>query len=80
MARELAACIETRYRQLQANQTEVLLSDYNARLYKRGQAVRLRKGQMVFETIVQGVSIHGELLTKDTLERSFRFGEVEWII
>lgn len=55
-----------------------LLTEYNARLYKRGQAVRLKKDGAVFATVVQGVSAAGELLTRDTLDRQFRVGEVEW--
>jgi BirA family transcriptional regulator, biotin operon repressor / biotin---[acetyl-CoA-carboxylase] ligase len=56
-----------------------LLEAYNARLYKRGTTARLKKDQAVFETTIQGVSPAGELLTRDSLERRFNFGEVEWL-
>ena len=56
-----------------------LLEEYNSRLYKRGQSVRLKKENAVFTTEIQGVRPTGELVTRDTLEREFSFGEVEWV-
>lgn len=80
LARELGTCLDRRYEELQAGKTISLLEQYNDRLYRRGQTIRLKKDNAVFETTVTGVSAQGELLTKDTLERRFRFGEVEWVI
>ena len=57
-----------------------LLAQYNDRLYRLGQEVRLRKDNAVFDTVISGVSPQGHLLTRDVLEREFYFGEVEWII
>jgi BirA family biotin operon repressor/biotin-[acetyl-CoA-carboxylase] ligase len=42
--------------------------------------VRLRKDNAVFSTRVERVSAQGQLLTRDVLERSFNFGEVEWVL
>jgi len=58
----------------------IQLQEYNTLLYRRGQAVRLKKDNAVFETVVQGVSAHGQLLTRDVMDREFSFGEVEWLI
>ncbi len=87
LARELGSCLDQRYSALvgenglpHAAGTSAQLEEYNARLYRRGQAVRLKKENAVFETVVQGVSAQGQLLTRDVLEREFAFGEVEWII
>lgn len=80
LARELGDRLGDRYGQLQTEGPAVQLDEYNARLYKRLQPVRLRKDNAVFETLVQGVSATGELITRDTLERRFRVGEVEWVI
>jgi BirA family transcriptional regulator, biotin operon repressor / biotin---[acetyl-CoA-carboxylase] ligase len=80
LARELGRCLDDRYEQWQAGQTADLLSAYNARLYKRGEAVRLKKDNAVFTTVVQDVRASGKLVTRDTLEREFSFGEVEWVI
>jgi BirA family transcriptional regulator, biotin operon repressor / biotin---[acetyl-CoA-carboxylase] ligase len=52
---------------------------YNRHLYRRGQAVRLKKGSQVFATTLTGVSPQGLLLTADTMERAFGFDEVEFV-
>jgi BirA family biotin operon repressor/biotin-[acetyl-CoA-carboxylase] ligase len=79
LARELGNFLEQRYRELETDPRHVI-SRYNARLYRLGQEVRLRKENMVFETVVAGVSPEGQLLTRDVMERSFSFGEVDWVI
>ncbi|HTI91501.1 MAG TPA: biotin--[acetyl-CoA-carboxylase] ligase [Puia sp.] len=56
------------------------LQEYNSLLYRQGQTVRLKKDNAVFETVIQGVSAHGQLLTRDVMDREFNFGEVEWLI
>jgi BirA family transcriptional regulator, biotin operon repressor / biotin---[acetyl-CoA-carboxylase] ligase len=80
LARELGDCLDRRYSALEAGSAAGLVEEYNNCLYKRGQTVRLKKGTAVFETMVEGVSPQGELLTRDVLERRFQFGEVEWVI
>ena len=80
LARDLGDCLDRRYAALESGKTALLVDEYNSHLYKRGQSVRLKKGTAVFETVVEGVSAQGELLTRDVLERSFQFGEVEWVI
>ncbi|WP_431212321.1 biotin--[acetyl-CoA-carboxylase] ligase [Puia sp. P3] len=56
------------------------LKEYNERLYRRGQSVRLKKDSAVFATTIKGVDARGSLLTHDTMFREFSFGEVEWVI
>jgi len=80
LARGLGRHLDERYTQWEAGGLPVLLEAYNAVLYRRGQEVRLRKDNAVFTTRVEGVSPQGQLLTRDVLERSFSFGEVEWVI
>lgn len=89
LARELGACLDRRYQELaggnsagevSANAISGLLAEYNDRLYRLGQEVRLRKDNAVFDTVITGVTLQGHLLTKDVLEREFSFGEVEWVI
>ena len=53
---------------------------YNKNLYKRDQQVRLKKDNMVFDTKILGVDKLGSLLTKDVMEQSFDFNEVEWLL
>lgn len=80
LARELGTFLELRYQELIKGKADVLLQEYNDRLYRRDQSVRLKKDQAVFSTVVKGVTPTGELITRDVLERHFSFGEVEWVI
>ena len=80
LARELGSCLDRRYSELEAGGAVRLIEEYNTHLYKRDESVRLKKGNAAFETIVEGVSPNGELLTRDTMERQWTFGEVEWVI
>jgi BirA family biotin operon repressor/biotin-[acetyl-CoA-carboxylase] ligase len=73
LGRELCSCLERRYRQLPGG----ILEEYQQVLYKLNQPVTLKKGNVVFETTIRGVSAGGRLITKDSIEREFEFGEVE---
>ena len=79
LARELGACLDQRYNELGAGPSGII-AEYNSRLYRLGQAARLKKDNAVFDTVITGVSAQGRLLTKDVMEREFSFGEVDWII
>lgn len=57
-----------------------ILSQYNEHLFRKNEKQRLRKENAVFETTIQGVNEYGELLTSDSIERAFNFGEVEWVL
>jgi BirA family biotin operon repressor/biotin-[acetyl-CoA-carboxylase] ligase len=80
LARELGAFLDKRYEELVTGGAAHQLRLYNQYLYGRGKEVRLKKDSAVFKTVVQGVAASGELLTKDSLDRQFTFGEVEWLI
>ena len=58
---------------------EKLMLTYHDALYKKGEQVRLKKDNAVFQTRIKGVNDRGQLLTVDTLERAFDSGEVEWV-
>lgn len=59
---------------------EKLLKEYNCRLYCLNQEVKFKKDNLTFKTTITGVTAHGQLQTKDVIERSFDFGEVEWLL
>jgi BirA family biotin operon repressor/biotin-[acetyl-CoA-carboxylase] ligase len=80
VAKELCDCLEKRYGQLKNGSFEKLLSEYNERLFKRGEKVRLKKGAVGFECVISGVSANGELEVMGGLQESYRFGEVEWVL
>jgi BirA family biotin operon repressor/biotin-[acetyl-CoA-carboxylase] ligase len=56
-----------------------LMQAYEEALYKKGEEVRLKKDNAVFQTRIKGVNDRGQLLTKDTMARAFDSGEVEWV-
>lgn len=78
LARELCDSLENRYQTI--NNPDQLLADYHQALYKLHQPVKLKKGASIFETTIHGVTPSGQLITRDTLERHFDVGEVEWVI
>ncbi len=79
-ATELYEKIMHRIDKLHEQPTDKLLKEYNKHLYRINDEVRLKKGNLTFKTTVTGVSAHGQLHTKDVIERSFDFGEVEWLL
>jgi BirA family biotin operon repressor/biotin-[acetyl-CoA-carboxylase] ligase len=81
LAKELCHFLENKYAQLQTKVFDDLLREYNLALFKRNQSVRLKKENQVFETSIREVSAQGQLLTIDgSGNRSFDFGEVEWLV
>ncbi|MEO7983140.1 MAG: biotin--[acetyl-CoA-carboxylase] ligase [Bacteroidota bacterium] len=64
---------------------EPVYTYYLSHLYKRNEIVRLKKDNRVFETMIEGVSTAGQLITKqpnteNSMVTAFDFGEVEWVI
>jgi BirA family transcriptional regulator, biotin operon repressor / biotin---[acetyl-CoA-carboxylase] ligase len=80
LAKELHQFILERTNELLTKSYETMLDEYNLHLYKIQQPVRLKKDNMIFETVIRGVSRQGQLITADAIEKHFEFGEVEWII
>ena len=63
-----------------SHEEEAYLAYFNNFLYRKGQQVKLKRGNIVFETTIMGVTAFGELHTKDSIDRYFNFGEVTWIL
>lgn len=80
LARELHLSLLEAFSLVKPSDLTVILKDYNAHLYKKGELVRLRKQNIVFETIVKEADANGRLHTEDNMTRQFDFGEVEWVI
>jgi BirA family transcriptional regulator, biotin operon repressor / biotin---[acetyl-CoA-carboxylase] ligase len=80
LAKELYGDVMNRTSQLLTKSYEVMLEEYNHHLYKIHQPVRLKKDNMVFETLIKGVSPKGQLITRDVMEKKYDFGEVEWLL
>jgi BirA family biotin operon repressor/biotin-[acetyl-CoA-carboxylase] ligase len=76
---ELAGRVEARISELR-NGDFGTLQRYNELLFGRDQWVRLKKGNIAFETKVKEVNASGQLITEDSLQRSFDFGEVTLVL
>ncbi|MGZ5246660.1 MAG: biotin--[acetyl-CoA-carboxylase] ligase [Flavitalea sp.] len=75
LAIELCIIINRRFKNYQASE---ILAEYNQHLLFKDQKVRLKSGQITFETTIKGVNESGELITFDVCERTFR--EVTWLM
>ncbi len=80
LGKHLRDCVLKRIEDLKQANFEITSKQYNAVLYQLNKKVKLKKKNIVFETIVRGVSSQGQLLTKDFMERSFDFDQVEWVL
>jgi BirA family biotin operon repressor/biotin-[acetyl-CoA-carboxylase] ligase len=80
LGKHLCDCVLKHIEDLKQTNFEIILNQYNASLYQLNKKVKLKKKNIVFETMITGVSPQGQLLTKDFMERSFDFDEVEWVL
>ena len=53
---------------------------YNEHLYKKGELVKLKKDNIIFNTHIKEVNRKGQLVTIDALEREFNSGEIKWLL
>ena len=79
LVRELHEIVLKRLRDLRSGKSGKLLSEYNQNLFSRNTTVKLKKGNILFETEIRSVSASGDLITKDVIERNFAFDEVQWM-
>ncbi len=80
MAKQLCSSIEKRYYEMKSGKSHEIMVEYNKHLYMRNELARLKKGNEIFERTIKKVSLRGKLITIDKEERSFDFGEVEWMV
>jgi BirA family transcriptional regulator, biotin operon repressor / biotin---[acetyl-CoA-carboxylase] ligase len=79
LAKQLQALLVQKFNGLARKGFAGLGTDYNNHLYKRNQSVKLKKDSQVFETTIKNVTAQGQLITEDVVERSFGFGEIEFL-
>lgn len=79
LAKQLCSNLQQRYDQLLKSGYKELLAHYNSFLYKKNEAVKLKKGNAVFSCTITEVNKYGQLITNGG-ENTFNFGEVEWIM
>jgi BirA family biotin operon repressor/biotin-[acetyl-CoA-carboxylase] ligase len=80
LARELHGFLLEQYEKSANDDFSGIIEKYNIELYKKNQEVKLRKDNAVFSTTILSVNPFGQLITRDTLQRTFDFGQVEWVM
>ncbi len=80
LAKELCEMLDKRFIELIHDGFENIYNTYQAHLYKKKAVVKLKKGNRVFETMIEGVSPMGKLITRHAISEEFDFGEVEWVL
>jgi BirA family biotin operon repressor/biotin-[acetyl-CoA-carboxylase] ligase len=79
LSEKLCEQIDHRFNQLYLLKPELIMREYNSCLYKKDELAKLKKGNIAFDTVIKEVTLSGDLLTSDVMDRSFSFGEVEWL-
>lgn len=81
LAKELCECLNKRFQQLvEHGGIEKVLTEYNAVLYKKGQLVKLKTGNITALYTINEVNLKGALLARAAIEQEFLHGSVEWIV
>jgi BirA family biotin operon repressor/biotin-[acetyl-CoA-carboxylase] ligase len=79
LAKELCIYITDRLALLRSRGFDDSFAEYNKKLYKKGQLIKLKKANRVFEAELTGVSNSGKLIVQHGIEEEFDFEEVEWV-
>jgi BirA family transcriptional regulator, biotin operon repressor / biotin---[acetyl-CoA-carboxylase] ligase len=80
LAKELCMMLDKRFRELMKGGFEIIYNQYLANLYKKGEPVKFKKENRLFEATIKTVTPSGKLVVQHSIEEEFDFGEVEWII
>lgn len=80
LARALCAEVDAQFRLLLTKGFKPIHKQYLDHLYKKGQAVQLKKENRVFEAVIKTVQPGGQLVVQHGVEEEYSFGEVEWVI
>ena len=78
LGKHLHKCILGRFSMLSHVSASDLMDEYNSKLYKKGEEVILKKGNVNFKARIEKVSANGELVTTGAMERTFKVGEIEF--
>lgn len=80
LAKELCIFLDNKIQMLSSGKSDLLFEDYNLALYKKDESVKLKKGNLIFEAIIKGVTETGQLITQHSVEEEFDFGEIEFVL
>ncbi len=80
LAKELCACLQNRYVQLQENHFGIQLEEYNRKLYKVNQPVLFQNGTDQLEATVRGVAENGQLIIEHSKTEFIEHGKLVWLL
>lgn len=80
LAKKLCLSIDQFYKKLMNREEHTILETYNQFLYKKGELVKLKKGNRIFSGIIKNVTQTGQLIVQHGVEEQFDFGAIEWLI
>lgn len=76
LTKELHHLVLERIEMLSQKNFPQILEEYNQNLYGKNRLAKFKKGNQVFETTIQRITETGQLITQDSIERSFGFDEI----
>lgn len=79
LAKELCPMLQAYLLELEQKKFDHILALYNEHLYKKGELVKFRKGNRVFEAKICEVKSNGRLVVTHSVEESFDINEIEWL-
>ena len=59
---------------------ENIYTTYLDQLYKRRATVKLKKDNIVFEALIEGVAPSGKLIIQHAFQEEVNFGDIAWVI
>jgi len=80
LGEELYELLMERTAAMESSSFEETLKKYNHHLFGLNKPIRLKKDNAIFETVIKEVNVQGQLVTVDAMERSFDFGQIEWVM
>jgi BirA family transcriptional regulator, biotin operon repressor / biotin---[acetyl-CoA-carboxylase] ligase len=79
LAKEICSAVGAAIAELNRDGPSAILEYYNKVLYKRGELVKFRRQNYLFEALVDSVTPTGELRVQRTMEEELALGDVEWV-
>jgi BirA family biotin operon repressor/biotin-[acetyl-CoA-carboxylase] ligase len=80
LAQELCGYLGTRLKDIENNSTSNIVFEFNNRLFKKGQVVKFKRNQIVFQAKVIQTNMQGELEIEHSIKETVRNGEIEWLL
>ncbi len=80
LAKELCLIIEKWSLIFNQNNIKELNKSYNKVLYKKGKEVTIKKKNIKFNCTIKEVNLHGELVVENGIKKTYKFGEISWVV